>query len=368
MQQVSNIYAMPGWAESPKGPCLPDAVAKALLDAVLPAVRGVFEKHQALEKAGAVPELSRHRILIPAPRVPWEQCCKLAVSAINAASTELGERAEGAVIAKKRWKITQAEPGDSWGFTRYPEDPAKEKALIEFGADGTVCDAVYVAHELGHLLSSDLAQEKKIPAAEFMPRIHLLELQGYFTQHALYAWLLRDPRGAFLKDEAEQHFIAEVTRSMYNIPIALAAVEAHRQHEKGDKDAVIKKQIAENFQKWLGPAWETFRPAARLAQAGAEDVRALEFAVRNLHSYSAAAIMGAGLYERYVAMPADKREAVIAALYCTGNRNSVSDVLLAAGVDEKGLGQFMSDSAWAAAEPLQRMHSQNRMRKSEAAV
>lgn len=366
MQQVSNIYAMPGWAENPKGNCLPDAVAKALIDAVLPAVRGVFEKHQALEKAGAAPELNRHRILIPAPRVPWEQSCKLAVGAINAASTELGERAEGVVIAKKRWKIVEAEPGDSWGFTRYPENPAKEKAMIEFGADGTICDAFYVAHELGHLLASDLAQEKRIPAPEFMPRGHLLELQGYFTQHALYAWLLRDPKGAFLKDEAEQHFIAEVTRSLYNIPVALAAVEAHRQHEKGDKDAVIKKQIADNLQKWLGASWESFAPAARLAQAGAEDVRALEFAVRNLHSYSAAAIMGAGLHERYNAMPPEKRAAVIEALYATGFRNTISDVLLAAGVDDKGLGQFMSDSAWAAAEPLQRLHSQGRLRRTEA--
>ena len=367
--QACDVYALPGWAEDPKGICVPDVVISALLEALLPAARPVFEKHLELEKKELVPELNRHRILIATPQLSWEQSCKLVAAALEATVLSLGERAHHVVEAKKRWKRVQVEPGDCWGCCVYPEDPSRQKAVIDFGSDGTICDSVYIAHEMGHLLAGDMSQERKLLGKEYLPRKSMGELQSFFTQHALYSYLMNEPRASFLKHEALLHFMAEITRSIYICVAGAAALEACRQHEKGARDIAIKKQCAESLEKMLGPSWASFGRAAWLAENGADNIGEIQNMIWELHAHAAAAIIGGGLYSRYAASDPKRREALIEALYCTGRKNTVLDVFAAAGIaDRKELDRFMSDSVWAAVEPLQRFHAESRTVMKRSAV
>jgi hypothetical protein len=361
LSPVSAIYAFPGWAEDSKGICLPDDVVKALVDALLPAARTIFEKHAELDRKEAVPHLSRHRILIPAPQLAWDQSCRLVVDALEKSVPPLGERARYVVDAKKRWKRVQVEPGDAWGRCLYPEDKTREKAIIDFGSDGTICDAVYIAHEMGHLLAGDMSQEKKLVGDDYYPRKSISELQSFFAQHALYAYLMQDPRTSFLKEEAQLHFIAEITRSVYNCVLSIVAIEAFRQSEKGVKEADIRQQSGDTLEKMLGPGWEFYAPAAKLAASGAEDLLLLKNTLWGIHAHAAGAIIAAGLFERYAAAPQPRKDAIFEALYCSGSRNTAIEILAAAGiVTDAELNAFMSDSVWAATHPLQELYRQGR--------
>lgn len=369
LSAVSDAYAFAGWSEDPKGICLPDAVTKSLIAAIMPAARKSFEKHVELDRLEAVPQLNRHRILIPAPQLAWDQSCRLVVDALEKYVPPLGERARYVVDAKKRWKRIQVEPGDAWGRCLYPEDKTREKAMIDFGSDGTICDAVYIAHEMGHLLAGDLSQEKKLVSDDYYPRKSLSEVQSFFSQHALYAHLMRDDRSAFLKDEAHLHFVAEITRSIYNCMLSVAALEACRALEKGVKDTDIRQQCRETLEAKLGPSWEAFGPAASLAARAAEDMLLLKNTLWGIHAHAGGAIIAAGLFERYIAATQMQKDAIFEALYCTGRRNTVAEVLAAAGIEtEPQLDAFMSDSVWAATQPLQELYRHVKGRARSASL
>jgi oligoendopeptidase F len=357
---VISYYALPGWAENPQGICMPDAVVKALLGAMLNVSKPVFEKHLDLMRKGLVPDINRHRILIDAPRMPWDESCKLVQMAVEANLPDIAERAKAALNNQARWKRVEVETGDCWGRTH--QEDMKAPAWVEFGADGTISDAVYIAHELGHLIAADYCSEKQLPAPEFYPRKHMVELQSFMVQHALYDYAMQPERLPLLRNAATQHYIAEVARSIYHCALSLIALEAHNMDEIGKTEAAVKTLCAQSMLKALGPRWDSFHNAQWLAKNGANQMVHIQNMAWSIHSHSGAAIIGAGLYSRYRAAKPEQRQKIMYALYSTCGRNTVMDVLEAAGVaTQEALEQFMSESLWATADPLQQLHARGRM-------
>lgn len=353
---IISYYAMPGWAENPDGICLPDAVVKSLLSAMLPVTRSIFEKHTDLARRGMAPDINRHRILIEAPVLPWAESLKILGTAVESQLPEIAARA-GAVLANPaRWHKVEVEAGDCWARTHH-DDP-KTPAFSEFGSDGTVSDMVYAAHELGHLVATDYCLELQ----QFNPRRHMVELQSFLVQHALYDWAMHNDAVPQLRRAAAQHYVAEVTRSIYHCTLSLIALEAHNLDDSGKTEAAVKTLCAQSLLKTLGPRWEDFHNAAWLASNGANQMVHVQNMAWCIHSHSGAALIGAGLYARYRAAKGDQRRKIADALYATGSKNTVMDVLDAAGVKtQEELDRFMSESLWAVAEPLQQLHAQSRV-------
>ncbi len=59
---------------------------------------------------------------------------------------------------KRCIELTRTDPGEADGYCEPPGWQGRVTAKIFYQYDGTINDAVYLAHELGHLLSNDLAQ------------------------------------------------------------------------------------------------------------------------------------------------------------------------------------------------------------------
>jgi len=118
----------------------------------------------------------------------------------------------------------------------------------------------------------------------------------------------------------------------------------------------------------LGRNWASFEHARWLAAEGAEQATPVQNMVWGIHGHAGSALIGAGLFARYQIAKPEQRDAIVEALYCSGNKNTILDVLAAAGVtSETELDKFMDDAIWAAADPLQQIYAEERKNRTRQA-
>lgn len=319
-------YAYPSYPfeEDSSGFYLPDAVIDPVVQALKPVLRGTFERHLALESAGSLPALSRHKILIAEPRLSLEESFALVVRAFESFDTRLGVMAREAIEDKSRWRLEKVEPGLAGGGLVYPgnEINPTDRMIVNYQYDGTINDAVYIAHELGHLFAYDNggaggADEKR----------HMSEIQAFFTQSILYHSLMNGG-SAVLKRAATQHFCGEMTRGLYDVVVGLAALESEK--------IVGAPMISANrydiiMNDFLGPHSRRLIHASYVGD-NISDFKARDFGIGELHRHSMASIIADGLLDKALQQKPEERTKFIDTLYGPAAKQGVYAVLEIAGV------------------------------------
>lgn len=233
----------------------PDAMvgaALAVAQQVLPqafAVHTQQEDEFALASRTPPPPITERRFTLAESQ-------QLIVAAFTEFDPELGQRALDIINDENRWYLLEeVEPGQcrrqqcrpAGSENDYNFNP-KPHAVIEYQFDGTIDGVVYMAHEIGHAIADDIQRENG-HSYKTNPE-HLQETQAYFTQHILYNHLKQsdDPS---IRDAAEKHYTATMTRNLYRLPVAENALAAENAHAQG-RPIDASKPITQ----WFGTNWD----------------------------------------------------------------------------------------------------------------
>lgn len=345
-QTEKYAYAIYPWQQDEKGYYFPDFIVDAVLRAAKDVTESSFATYVALDRQGGIlSPLNKHRLLLPKPELLWEQSCDLVVEAFAAFDPRLGNRAREVMMDSARWETEKVIPGEAGGCCKLVNQEGDEPplAVIEYQYDGTICDPVYIAHELGHLFAADFSQVSGAP-----PRQHMAEVQAFFMQHVLYDYLMKHANED-IRAAATRHYIGEITRGLYKMPLALGALEVEHAADKG-AEAVPYGHI---MTSWLGENWGYFESADKLGknidQAGERDQRGL----RHLHGHSMASILARGLFAAAAqSAGADRQHIADIVLGRNGPKNIVDALSSAGGVSEDRLEKFCREAVGQAIAPL----------------
>lgn len=345
------MYAYPSYPfeEDSSGFYLPDAVIDPVVQALKPVLRGTFERHLALESAGSLPALSRHKILIPEPRLSLEESFSLVVRAFESFDTRLGVMAREAIEDKSRWRLEKVEAGLAGGGLVTPGNDYNEtgSAMVSYQYDGTINDAVYIAHELGHLFAHDNGG-----AGGDDEKRHMGEIQAFFTQSILYHSLMNGS-SAVLKRAATQHFCGEMTRGLYDVVVGLAALESEK--------IVGAPMISANkydiiMNDFLGPHSRRLIHASYVGD-NISDFKARDFGIGELHRHSMASIIADGLLDRALRGKLGDRNQLIDVLYGPRAKGGIYGLFDAAQVSTtaEALQDFAVSAVSLAIRPVEKM-------------
>ncbi|HYD18101.1 MAG TPA: hypothetical protein VEF76_06460 [Patescibacteria group bacterium] len=306
---------------------LPDDVLAAQRAVTEPATGAIFARHVALDRReGVVPPLNRHRLLWPEPRLDWAQSVALVRDAFKLVGGELAAQAAAIIDDETRLHRTETATGDCAAFTTPKGWKGRKQVEITFESDGTISDAVYLAHELGHMLAFDMAEEAG-SGGDMMPR-HAIELPAFYTQVMFYDYLASHPDPA-LRRAGFAHAAGELTRSLYGQKAAYAA--------QGLDAAATSSVYKARLEEALGPEWMYFRAAGR---AG--------FGAYDLHTYSSAPLIGLGLYH-----VAPRSPELLQALFARGQATDILEIFAASGVTTtEALQEFFRQALARAIAPL----------------
>lgn len=306
---------------------LPDAVLDAQRAVVEPLVGGIYARHVKLDRhGGVVPPLNRHRLLWPVPAIDWARSCELVCAAFDWHDAQLGERVRSLLSDGTRVVRKETPTGDCAAYTVPKGWQGRAEAQIMFESDGTVSDPVYLAHELGHLLSFVLAEEAGVTDL-MMPR-HAIEVPAFYCQVMFYDFLSRQGDET-LRRAGLAHAAGELTRSLYGQTAAYAAQGI----EKAGESPVYQARMAE----LLGADWNYFKAVGRGA-----------FAAYDLHTYATAPLLALGLYDGAACTPA-----LFDAIFLRGAETDILEILSAAGVTQDAeLTPFFARALGRAAAPL----------------
>lgn len=323
----------------PDGMMLPDGVLDALLEASSGMLQKPFEQSLVLDAAGGhVPPLNRHRLLIPEPPLTWEQSKELVIAAFTRFDEGLGKRVAQVLADPGSLSLRKVEMGEASAFCAPPDWQGRERAEIVFNYEGSVNDAVYLAHELGHLLAHDFAREAGLKGGEetWMPK-HIAEVPAFFTQNILYDYLMNGQDDPALQRAGRQHFAGEITRALYEQQAAFG--------KRGmENDALQEDVYAQRLAEGLGPHWRSF-----------EKARIRRRDVGDLHGHFTAATIATGLYHSAVRKDAE----VLGQMFRRGSHSDILGLFGAAGItmQEELKGFFRRAIAYSVA-PLQEIHAQ----------
>lgn len=306
---------------------LPDAVLEAQRAVVEPRVGEIYSLHVKLDReGGVVPPLNRHRLLCPEPAIDWARSCELVCAAFDWHDAQLANPVRALLNDRSRVVRKETAAGDCAAYTAPKGWQGRTEAQIMFESDGTVSDPVYLAHELGHLLSMVLAEEAGV-ADSMMPR-HAIEVPAFYCQIMFYGFLSRSADET-LRRAGLAHAAGELTRSLYGQTAAYAAQGI----EKAGESPLYHARMAER----LGSEWAYFKAVGRGG-----------FAAYDLHTYATAPLLALGLYD---GKPCNA--ALFDALFTRGARTDILEIFSAVGVtQEEELRSFFSTALDRAAAPL----------------
>lgn len=166
------------------------------------------------------------------------------------------------------------------------------EAVIVYKYGETVDDPIYMAHELGHLVSDDLlnaAGFNYLAAPE-----HIVEIPAFFAQHLMYEFLMHHgPR--HLRPAASAHFRKEMREQLIDIAIGASARDAAATRDQGTESAEVRFRTS--MQSWLGDVWRNCARAVQIAnQISNPEIRA-ETENVFLHKHATSSIFAAALFE-----------------------------------------------------------------------
>ena len=232
------------------GTYFPDTVVKAVTSAGVAIAHDMFEAHRALESD--MP-LNGHGKNIPDPPFSIEDSKKLVIDAFRAFDEDLAARAEKIINDKKRCVLRDLDslgPKDIRQMQCQPaetEDNPGTFAVVRLDYDGTINDAVYLAHEVGHAIADEMVRNAEFKHDD--TKAHMHEIQSHLLQHAMYDHLSKHDDPA-VRQGAEKHFALEMARYLYHLPVGLAA-------QDGQPEQV--------FSDWLGENWRDYDAATEIA-------------------------------------------------------------------------------------------------------
>lgn len=315
---------------------VPDIILDVQKDAIADSTRKAFAMHVQLDEKGDVlPPLNRHRLLIPEPRLDWVEACEIVVAAFTRFDPALGRRAVDVFADKLRINVTQVGVGDASAYVAPSGWQGRSQAEMTFESDGTINDVIYLGHELGHLLADDMARAAGYDPKEretWMPK-NTAEIPAYITQMIVYDYLMNGQPDKDLQNAGRQHFVGEVTRSLYELQVGYA----HPQGTTLD-DAYEARMAAA-----LGPDWKKFEKAAM----GRRDSG-------SLNGHATAAVIAAGLYSSGFKGGGK----LFNEIFSRGHNTDVLKIFSAAGItDLPALQKFFTTAAAGLVQPLEAIYT-----------
>ncbi|NDE90563.1 MAG: hypothetical protein EB059_05415 [Alphaproteobacteria bacterium] len=328
----------------PDGDMLPDCVLDILQATTTPIIQPIFEKHLELDTAGSlVPPLNQHRILISEPQMALNNSYALVIAAFNHFDKTLGERVSQILSDSTRIELTKVVTGEGRGYCDSPNQESKY-ARLRLSYDGTINDPVYLAHELGHLLTCDFAQEAGYENRGTRMPGHTAELPAMFSQIILYDYLMHGQSDPILQNVAQQHFVGEMTRDLYRQQIAFA---------NPAKPVLSQGEYERRIFAVLGHH-ELALPS---------DIQMLWPDSSYLHWHISASTIAAGFYFSSLG----KKPAIFDAMFKKGKDSDILDMFGAAGIStEQALSVFMVDAVQAVIKPLDDIYAASPLRPVEA--
>lgn len=332
-----NCPILPDWAKNEPDFHLPDSVLGPFLDIAKPHIKSAFEK-----------DLNRYRADILEPRLTLQESLELVVAAFENFDPRLGAKARAIIADPTKWQLSEAPPGKAGGrITETHSRDGKIQNGIQYAHDGTINDSVYIAHELGHLMAYDFAEDAGLhPRAAFGANPpHLWETQGFFGQHILYDHLMSQTERLDLKKASTLHFVGEISRSLYEWPILLAQLKLQRE-EITDHLPLVRK--------WLGDDGDC---AVWNFDAQMQDANMVQDRSWQLHGgHMTAAVISAGIFQTAKDNPEKRKKIVDALLIQSKKKRHILDVLEAAGVEtDAGMQNFAETAVKQVLAPLDEM-------------
>lgn len=330
-------YAYPcfSWKEDHRGFYFPDAVIAPLIDQAQSITRRTFKAHLEQERQNGdnttQSPLNRHRLLIPDPQISWKESCALVISAFTEFDPSLGAKAAKVITDNKRWILDEALQGEAAGCCHPANCETNQNpyAVIEYSHDGTINDAVYIAHEIGHLIADDYINEAGFSFEDCQR--HMAEVQAFFTQHILYDYLSRHD-DTKIKNAVEKHFTGEITRSLYTLPVALGALAAENAFMNDAPEDQLQYTFSTTMQNWLGDDWQEYAKAKRLSDNINDRQKRDDWGICDLHQHPMASIIAAGIFlQTKNAAPAQRTEITNNLLGKEGPKN-ITDILQNSGI------------------------------------
>jgi len=349
-----------------KGYYVPDSVIVPFVEAAHPVTRALFEQHKDLESPVISP-MNRHKIRILEPELSWEESCTLVIAAFHKFHPSLGAKAEEVINTPHRWNLTKTKSGKAGGMCTpaHCDENPNPYAVIQYRFDGTINDPVYIAHELLHLMADDAINEIGLTYRD--RKQHMNEIQAFFGQHILYDFLMDCPNNQ-IRDAAQGHFIGEITRNLYDIPIALAGLDVahnkqinmklaivfarHGIHDNTWENTHIQKPLGCMMESWLGKDWKDYQNAKWYIE-NILDWEARDEAISKIHKHSMASLIADGLFLQVAPKTTHERGAFLENLLGTHGIKNILEILTCASIDtQKDLDLLAKDTIAHITEPL----------------
>jgi len=322
------------WQKDDYSIYLPDAVLDALFDAARPRLREAFEKH--LDAQDGLSPLNRHRLLIPEPQLTLEQSFDLVIRAFDSFDPRLGAKARAVIADPSRWQLEKTETGEAWGKNDdSPPGDGKPRNIIRYFHDGTISDPVYIAHELGHLMANDFAQDAGVDHqhAFHLNPSHLWETQGFFGQHVLYDYLMSGKEGPDLKKAATTHFIGEIAREAYEWPALIAYIKYLRK-ESSDQPPLVNQWLGERAGEFARLKYLDTLTDDPKTKSFLDDVETKRNQYWQMHGgHATAAALATGFFHIAKDNPELRKKIVDALLIDSGEKRHIVKVFSAAGIE-----------------------------------
>ena len=329
---MDNPAALPE-IERPHSVFLPDQFLQALQETVIPLIHDYRRAYQKDIAEGKYPalliqnaEIGKNVVFVPGFSVNWEKSQAMMQETARLISLDLAQIANK-VVGKNCIEATAVKPGLSNGRCLLTGPGRPVSAIIEFGYDGTINDAVYLTHETGHFIAWEKEKiwekERRFPGKDGTTQTDgaAQEVQGFFFQHAFYDPDLHPHRSSELGDAVALHRKAETLDILTKSEKCFSLYEKSRAVHRDDRRSPEGfSQINEGF--WL-----------------------------HFHIHAAPYFIASGLWDRFKMMPEKQKKNFLEALYPDADsspksRFSLEKTLSIAGIDNNAdFKGFMKEAA-----------------------
>ena len=320
-------------AEDRYGFYFPDSVIASIVSEVTKNAKDAFDIHLSADKIGLAP-LNKHKLLIPEEKFTLEESCNLVIAAFEKFDLNLAMRAKKVIANKERWILSHVKAGEAEGRCYLANSKVNPKpyAVIEYSYDGTINDAVYIAHELGHLIADDYINEAGGTCED--TKVNMAEVQGFFTQHILYDYLAGHP-DVGISRAGEKHFLGEITRFLYAILVGVGELEAEKSMLEKKSNKEIALSYSHALQSSLGDKWKEYGVANRVFHSLLNGQEGYAQGVYGLHTHPMASLIAKGLFLYAKQIDRLPAEIFVGTLYGAGGSKDTVDVIMESGIENQ---------------------------------
>lgn len=236
---------------------------------------------------------------------------------------------QAAVNDPARWELTRV-PQEMVGGHCMPRTDTLSEAIIVYSYCEAVADPIYMAHELGHLVSDDLlnvAGFNYVAAPE-----HIVEIPAFFTQHLMYDFLIHHGP-MHLRAAASAHYRAEMREQLIDIAIGASARDAAAAcaQEAGSVEASFRASM----QSWLGDDWGKCARAAQVADRISDPAIREETENVFLHTHATSSLIAAALHAKQKTIPPSARAELLETMFGARGPYTADWLLQTVGMSDK---------------------------------